>query len=276
MSTEEESVDPADPRALPLAHFGQEVRLERERLGISRRELGAEAHASYALVAKIEAGERVPRLEFAEACDRLFPDAHGRFVRLSRLVVRFAFPPWFRKYVELEERAEAIRMYHCQLVPGLLQTEAYARAIMAAGRYANAENYVTARMERQRILASEAPPHLWVILDEGVLRRVVGSREVMKEQLERLKGIAETPQHVIQVIPEDGRPYNGSCGPFGLLSFSDEPDALYVDGYPRGYVLGDRADVAGGAHSYDLLRADALSPEESALLIDAILKEEYS
>ncbi len=276
MNVEAEDIDPADPALSPLVHFGSEARLERERLGLSREELGKAAHCSYSLVAKIEGGERVPKLEFAEACDRLFPHANGRFERLWRLVLRFAFPPWFRKYVDLEGIATDIRMFHCQLVPGLVQTEEYARAIIATGRSANAEDLVTARMERQRILNREDPPRLWIILDEVVLRRTVGGPEVMKGQLARLRDLADMAPHVVQVIPEAGKPYHGWSGPFSLLSFSEGADVVHVEAFPRDYLLAEQEDVTLAVRAYDLLRAVALPPDESAPLINSILKDSYS
>lgn len=271
-----ETVDPTEPAVSPLAHFGTEVRLERERLGLSREELGKAAHCGYSLVAKIEAGQRVPSIDFAETCDQVFPHAHGRFERLCTLVLRFAFPPWFRKYVELEEVATHIRMFQCQMVPGLVQTEEYARAIMATGRMPNPEDLVTARMARQRILGREHPPRAWIVLDECVLRRTIGGVHVMKGQLEKLHGLASTPPHVVQIVPDDGRPYHGWSGPFGLLSFAEGSDVAHVDGFPRGYVLGDQEDVAMAADAFDLLMATAMSPDESLRLINSVLKDCYS
>nr|WP_221462644.1 helix-turn-helix transcriptional regulator [Streptomyces olivoverticillatus] len=259
-----------------MAHFGAEVRLERERLGLSREELGKKAHCGYSLVAKIEAGQRVPTLEFAEACDAAFPHANGRFARLRPLALRYAFPPWFRRYVELEWTATAIRMFNAHLVPGIAQVDVYARAILGTERPANLDDLVTARMERQRVLTRDTPPKLWLILDEGVLRRPVGGSQVMRAQLERLRTLAESPPHVVQVIPQTVQAYPGSGCPFGLLSFREGSDVVHVDGFPKGYVLAEPDHVAQAANAYDLLRAMALPPDKSAPLIDSILKDGYS
>ncbi|WP_326610750.1 helix-turn-helix transcriptional regulator [Streptomyces scopuliridis] len=276
MTVENETAESTDPAVSPLAHFGAEVRLERERLDISRAELGKAACCSYSLVAKIEAGRRVPPLDFAEACDQMFPHSNGRFARLWPLALRWAFPPWFRRYVELEWTATAISMFHPQLVPGLVQTEEYARAVLRTGRPSNLEDLVTARMERQRVLAREVPTRLWIILDEGVLRRPIGGKHVMREQLKQLRALAETPRHVVQVIPKTIAAYPGSGSPFGLLSFSEGSDVVHVDGFPKGYVLADPDDVAAAYDAYDLLKATALPPDESASEIGSILKECYS
>jgi transcriptional regulator with XRE-family HTH domain len=263
------------PAASPLTHFGAEVRLERERLNMSRAELGKAANCGYSLVAKIESGDRVPALDFAEACDRVFPHSNGRFARLWPVALRYAFPPWFRRYVELEWTASAVRMFHPQLVPGLVQTEEYARAVLRTSRPTNLDDLVTARMERQRILTRSSSPALWLILDEGVLRRTVGGKDVMRGQLSRLRDLAETPQHVVQIIPDRGS-HHGWPSPFGLLSFSEGPDVVHVDGYPKSYVLAEPDDVATANGAYDLLKATALPPDESAPVIDSILKGCFS
>ncbi|MBP0460232.1 helix-turn-helix domain-containing protein [Streptomyces montanisoli] len=276
MSVEDENVDAVGATASPLSHFGAEVRLERERLGMSRAELGKEACCGYSLVAKIESGDRVPALDFAETCDRVFPHAGGRFVRLWPLALRYAFPPWFRRYVELEWSATAVRMFHPLLLPGIVQTEAYAREVLRTGRPTNLDHLVSARMERQRILTRDDPPRLWIVLDEGVLRRAVGGSDVMCGQLERLRALADSPPHVVQIIPSSIAVYPGSGSPFGLLSFEEGPDVVHVDGFPKGYVLAESEDVASATSAYDLLAATALPPDESAPLIDSILKDHFS
>src|SRR5882757_1070771 len=236
MTVETEKVDPTDPASSPLKHFGREVLIERERLNMSRYDLGKEVHCSYSLVAKIETGGRVPTLDFAEACDRVFPHANGRFVRLWPLVLRYAFPPWFRQYVELEWTATVVRMFHPQLIPGLVQTPAYARSVLQALRPSNLDDLVTARMERQRILSRETPTRLWIVLNEAVLRNRVGDAGTMREQLAHLRRLADAPEHRVQII-RDNDQHHGVASPFGLLSFSEGADVVHVDGFPRGYVL---------------------------------------
>ncbi|MEV6399645.1 helix-turn-helix transcriptional regulator [Streptomyces sp. NPDC051907] len=275
MTVEDENVDPSDPYASPLAHFGSEVKLERERLDLKRPEFAKKVSCSPSLVAKIETGNRVPGLEFAEACDQIFPHANGRFVRLWPLALRYAFPPWFRRYAELEWVASAVRMFNPQLVPGLVQTEEYARAVLRTARPTNLDDLVTARIERQRILTRDTPTKVWIILDVGVLTRTVGNKEVMRGQLTRLRDLAETPPHRVQIIPDKGR-HHGWASPFGMLSFPEGKDVVHVDGFPKGYLLAEADDVQSGNDAYDLLNALALSPDESAPVIDSIIKDHYS
>lgn len=268
--------DPYDPGASPLKHFGVEVRLERERVGMSRAELGKLAHCGYSLVAKIETGERVPVRYFAETCDSAFANTHGRFVRLWKLALRYAFPPWFRPYVDLESVATVVRMFNPQLIPGLVQTEEYARAVLHTARPTNLADLVTMRMERQRILTrAEDPAELWLVLNEAVLRNVVGSPSVMRKQLIRLRELAETPRHRVQIIKDKGR-HHGWASPWGLLSFSEGADVVHIDAFPRGYVLAEPDDVTTAQKAYDLLKAMATPPDESAELIDSIMKDCYS
>lgn len=265
----------ADPTASPLRYFGAEVRLERERLGMTRAELGKIACCSYSLVAKIEVGDRVPTLDFAQACDATFPYANGRFERFWPLALRYAFPPWFRPYAELEWTATVVRMFHPQLFPGLVQTPEYARAVLRTGRPTNLEDLVTARVERQHILARKDPARLWLVLNEAVLTNTVGSSEVMREQLMHVRKLAETPHHRVQIIRDKGQ-HHGWASPWGLLSFTEGADVVHVDGYPRGYILADAVDVEKAQDAYDLLKAMAAPPHETAELIDSLLKDRYS
>lgn len=276
MTVELSPDDAADPDVSPLRNFGNEVRLERDRMAMSRAELGKAAACGASLVAKIENGDRVPQREFAEGCDRAFAGANGRFLRLWRLALRYAYPPWFRPYVALEQKATVLRMFNPVLVPGIVQTRGYATAILKEGRPKGLEDIVTSRLERQRILERENPPRLWLVLHERVLRNIVGSEEVMRGQLARLLQIAETPTHRLQIIRDDGRQHGPAGSPFVLMSFDEGADVVHVDGFPRGYVLAERDDVTDADDAYDLLRAHCMPLDESAELINSTLRECYS
>lgn len=276
MSIDTTPTDRTDLGVSPLRHFGQEVRLERERMGMSRADLGKLAYCGYSLVAKIESGERVATRDFAAACDAAFPHANGRFLRLWALALRYAFPPWFRPIAELEGTATVVRVFQPLLFPGLVQTPDYARAVLRVGRPANLEDQVTARIERQRILARDQDPaRLWLILRESVLTNMVGDPAVMREQMLRLRDLAETPRHRVQIIRRSG-PHYGGQSPWSLLSFAEGADVVHVDAFPRGYVLAEQADVTRAQEAYDLLNAAAEPPDETAALIDSLLREHYS
>lgn len=274
MAVEHEGEDPKDPKASALVNFGVEVRMERQRHGMSLSRLATAVPCDKSLVQKVETAERTPSRDFAAALDRVF-DANGRFVRHWEWAIKYAFPPWFQHYVELERQATSIRMFQPVLVPGLLQSEEYARAVLRVGRHDNLDDLVTMRMERQLILDRETPPKLWVVVDAGVLTRTVGSDEVMQRQLQRLLSLAATPSHVVQVLPYR-QTYHGWSAPFSLLSFDVGADVVHVDGHPKGYLLAEPDEVATATKSYDLLKATALPPDESAALINDVLKERYS
>jgi transcriptional regulator with XRE-family HTH domain len=275
MAVEHDGEDPKDPAANALVHFGVEVAEERKRLGWSLADLAKRVPCDKSLVHKIEKAQRIPSLEFAEACDREF-EANGRFVRHWKWAIKYAFPAWFQRYIELEMEATSLRIFHSQLIPGLLQTEEYARAILRTGRPRDLEGLVTLRMERQKILTRKNDPDLWVILEEEALRRDVAETDVMRAQLQRLLRIAEIPQYVVQIIPASVRNYHGSFCPYSILSFDEGADVVHVDGFPRSYLLAEPDDVNEATRAYDLLKATAHSPDKSAALIDSVLKDRYS
>ena len=172
-----------DPTASPLRYFGSEVRLERERLGMTRAELGKIACCSYSLVAKIETGERASTLDFARACDatsRTPPavsngSGHWRCGTPSRRGSGLT-RSW-------KWKATVVRTSQPILIPGLAQTPGYARALLRSGRPTNLEDLVTARMERQHVLTREQEPaRLWIVMRENVLTNTVGGPQVMRQR----------------------------------------------------------------------------------------------
>lgn len=275
MVVEYDGEDPEDPAASALVHFGIEVQEERNRHGMSLSQLAQAVPCDKSLVHKIEKAQRVPSLRFAETCDRVF-DANGRFVRHWKWAIKYAFPAWLQPYIELETEASFIRIFHSRLIPGLLQTEDYARAVLRVGRPRDLDGLVTLRMERQTILTRQDPPALWVILDEGVLRRDIAGVEVMRPQIERVLRLAEDPRHVVQIIPERIKDYYGSYCPYSILSFDEGEDVVHVDGFPRGYLLAEPEYVSDAQRAYDLLKATACPPDESVALIGSVLKDQYS
>ncbi|MFI6985795.1 Scr1 family TA system antitoxin-like transcriptional regulator [Embleya sp. NPDC050154] len=263
-----------DPSASVLTFYATEFRREREKIGMTQRAMAKRAWMAPSLLNKIESAKRLPTEDLSKLADELFGTG-DRFQRLWPLVIRYAYPAWFRPFVELEEAASIIRSFEVQVVPGLLQTERYARAIYAARRPDpnELEEQVTARIQRQRIFHREDPPEFRAVLDETVLRRVWGNREVMREQLERLVELARLPRFVIQVLAYESGGHAGVGGPFAALTLDEGPDVVYVDGFLQGQILAAPAHVKAAQRAYDLLVADALSPTQSADLIVSTLKK---
>ncbi|WP_007024754.1 helix-turn-helix domain-containing protein [Saccharomonospora iraqiensis] len=176
-------------------------------------------------------------------------------------------------FVGLEADASSLRAYQALLVPGLLQTERYARAVIRAMRpgaeESEIERRVAARRARQRLLSEESPPEYWAVVDEAVLHRVVGGPEVMAEQLSRLAEAARSPHVTVQVVPFGAGAHPGMEGPFLILGFPEQadPDVVYVDSTSSGLYLEMESDVRRYARMFDHLRAAALKPDDSVDVI---------
>jgi transcriptional regulator with XRE-family HTH domain len=263
-----------DPGSSALAFFGAELRRLREAQGLDQKQLGEIIYCTGSLICQIERAQKAPTLDFTQRADTAL-NAQGALLRLWELVSRSALPPWFRAYAELEAQAVSIADYEAQLVYGLLQTEAYARAVLAVDHTENLEEQVAARLERQRLLTRKNPPVVWTILDEAVLHRPVGGREVMRQQLAHLLSFRQNRRVHIQILPTRVGAHAGLMGSFTILRFDDHPDLAYVPIYSSGQMTIDPEEVRDRALRYDLLQAAALSVEESAELIARVMEEHY-
>lgn len=195
-------------------------------------------------------------------------------------------PDWFSKFVGLESDASAIRFFSAQTVPGLLQTEAYARAIIMAAatprQPKEIDQIVALRMDRQALLTSDDPPQFRAVLDEGAVRRVIGGRQVMREQIERLLQATEQTHIEIQVLPFDVGAHGGLNGGFVILDFpplaepypnqAADDRIVYIDTWRSSLYLEEPAEVAAYAAVFEQIRAEALSAERSRDLLREIGK----
>ncbi|WP_322759269.1 helix-turn-helix transcriptional regulator [Frankia sp. Cr2] len=183
-------------------------------------------------------------------------------------------PRWFEVYVGLEAEASSIAKFEALLVPGLLQTADYARAVMrAAPRQPpnpDVERAIELRLGRQAVLSTDPVPDLWVVIDEAVIRRVVGGPTVMRAQLDHLRRVSTRPNVTIQVVPFTGGAHAGMDSPFTLLGFSDAdnlPEIVYIDQATGSLYLDRPGDVALYREKMDRLRASAYDELTSQLLI---------
>lgn len=199
--------------------------------------------------------------------------------RLWPLVSRESYPSWFQPFVELEREATTLREFMPLAVPGLLQTEEYARAVIRSGRPDHSdeqvEELVAGRMERQTILDRADPPMLILLIDESVLTRTVGGPEVMGAQLDALLTAAKRPRVVLQVVPTSAGADAGLAGTFVIASFADGPDIVYFEAVATGQVVDRLEDVTASAVAYDVLRAEAL-PQAASLDLIRKARGEYS
>lgn len=260
-----------------LEWFGREVEEALLHKGASQRELADATGYKEPYVSKVKSGKALASPRFAEGCDRFF-DTSGYFARLLERVSKHGHPEWFVPYLRLEDRATQIKDFSSFLVMGLLQTPAYAEALFRAAnpRYSedDVKEKVEARLARRSVLEGPNAPLLWVVLDESCLRRQVGGRDVMREQLQYVLDAAHAPDVEIQVLPYDsGAPPAAEA--FTLLTFDDADQApvLYAETQGLGRVIDSASVVAVGTDRYERLRADALSPERSKSALRAAIKE---
>jgi transcriptional regulator with XRE-family HTH domain len=182
-------------------------------------------------------------------------------------------------YVGLEAEAATLRAFEDQVVHGLLQTEEYARAIVTAvhRRLAPGEvdRLVQLRRQRQEVLTRDQPLELWLILNEAVIRRPVGGRDVMRAQLAHLREAAGWPNITLQILPLSSGAHPALNGPFCILQFPErtDPDVVYTEGVAGHAYLEKETDVRACAEAFDLLRAAALSPAATESAIDGAIAE---
>jgi len=266
----------SEVKTTSLAAFATQLRAWRQQMGWTQVETGEKLGYSASLVSGIETMDKTPTADFARRCDTSF-GTPGTFETLQELLAREAYPAFFAPVVPFEREAVRIHGWELGAIPGLLQTEDYARALIKSGRPTDSDTaidrLVAARMERQAILSSENPPMLWYVIDEGVLRHVVGSPAVMGAQLDRLIEAANAPGIVIQVSPFTADNHAGSDGPITVYEFTDAPTVCYTECYSGGRIVEARTEVADLMTVVSLIRASALSPHKSLELNRRIRSE---
>lgn len=268
--------------------LGSELRRLREASGFTIEDVAQHLECSMSKVSRMETG-RVP---FRTSDVRVLFDLYGvtdeseqeallNFARDSRQPGWWqsysdVLPSWFKHRLGLEADATSHRTYQTQLVPGLLQTEDYARAVIRAA-HPNAlgeeiERRVSLRLARQTLIEQENAPLLWLILDEAVLRRPVGGARVMKGQLARLREVADMSNITFQVVPFAAGAHASLGSSFTVLRFpdSEDSDVIYVEELTSSFYLDKWDDVQTYCKAFDHLRASALEPSESLTLVDRV------
>jgi transcriptional regulator with XRE-family HTH domain len=260
-----------DPEASNAARFAYELRRSRTDAGLTLQQLGLRVGFSSSMMSMVETLRRVPTRKLAKSCDR----ALGLNGTLEALYLE-AWPPpppvpeHFRDWAREEQRATTIRLWDPLLVPGLFQTEAYARAIVRCApkiTHAQVDDRVAGRMQRKDVLTRDDPPMIWSLIDEGVLHRPIGGPEVMREQLESLLDLATRPRISIQIVPYCAHSGAGMLGAFGLAEAGGLPYTGYVEHQPRGHALDDRGLIAQLVNRYDALRGQANSQSLSLTML---------
>jgi transcriptional regulator with XRE-family HTH domain len=267
----------------PLFDFyARELRRVRTSAGLSQEALGRRLGYSGELVGKVEKRERRPTEQFAEACDAAFPELGGLFARLVAEAERAhgVYPAWFASWVDGEQRATVIRWWEPLLIPGLLQTAGYARALFETWQSivpgGDTDADVVARLDRQRILDRPVPPSVWVLIDETVLHRCVGGPKVMHDQLLHLADMSERPRVTVEVLPSDVGAHVGLLGAFAVAGFADDaPGIVYLESPDAGETSKNPVTVAKLDLTYETLRTEALGGRASRDLIRRVAEDRW-
>jgi transcriptional regulator with XRE-family HTH domain len=271
--------------------LGSQLRRLREAKGVTREDAGYHIRGSESKISRLELG----RVSFKERDVEDLLTLYGVTEEAERApfmaLVREAnqqgwwqsfsevLPNWFQPYIGLEESASLIRTYELQFIPGLLQTEEYARAIITQGNRGvpkeDIEARVNVRLNRQKVLNRENAPRLWVVIDEAALRRPIGGVKTMKAQIEHLIGLMATPSLTLQVMPFDFGGHAAEGGAFSILRFpeSDIPDVVYIEVLGGANYLDKREEVDRYMEAMDRLAVDSTTPARTADVLKKIASQ---
>ncbi|MFG3252485.1 Scr1 family TA system antitoxin-like transcriptional regulator [Streptomyces sp. NPDC048172] len=255
--------------------YGEELRRRRVAAGLTQTELSVDVVCSHTLISHIEAGRRLPTPDDAKRLDKALK-ADDWFSRwLEDLEPRYA--DHFNEAAELERQATELRQYGAMLIPGLLQTPEYARTVFRAyspnHTASEVDKQVVNRTERSLVLEEPTSPVVWTLLDEAVIRRPVGGRLVMPEQLTKIADMGESGRIRLHVLPFSAGAHSLMEGMVSLMSFSDSAPVAYVEGVVTGNLMDDPALVTECRASYDLAMSDALSQQDSLALMRAVAED---
>jgi transcriptional regulator with XRE-family HTH domain len=267
-----------DPKSGPWAPFGIQLRKLRKEKGWTQGELGKRIGYSDTHVSAIETALKSPKLDFAQAADAAL-ESGGALELLWWSAQHGALMEGFPDFTNLEAQAIALRLFEINVIPSLLQTKEYAKAYQAAevrrGRITQeqADERVALLMARQRCLAKSPAPTVQAVLDEGCLRRMIGGRAVMINQLLRLEDLAKRPGMTIQVAPfylGEDRPFSHSMA---LLTLPHRAIVGYTETEKRGFLERDVDTVTQWVKDYDLLQVEALPRAASLRFIRQVRED---
>jgi transcriptional regulator with XRE-family HTH domain len=281
---------PAEATVLRML-LGAQLRRLREAADVSSEKAGYEIRSSRSKISRMENGRVGFKTRDLEDLLTLYGVTDGQqrsevlaLARQSSAPDWWAkysdiLPGWFETYLGLESAAVGIRSFEVQFVPGLFQTEDYARAVTWLGHHSataeEIERRVDLRIRRQDLLTRPGPPRVWAVMDEAVLRRPYGGAAVMRAQLNRLVQAAELPHVSLQVIPFARGGHAGASGAFSILRFQerDLPDVVYIEQLTSALYLDQRPDVEHYLEVVDQLSGEALTPADSTAFIEQVARE---
>ncbi|WP_262064100.1 helix-turn-helix domain-containing protein [Streptomyces sp. STR69] len=263
-----------DASANVPSFYGAELRFKRELAGLTLEQLAEGSYRGVPFLSQIEHGERRMPLDLARHVDKAL-GTDGFFERRcedARKAKQSGHAEYFADVAELEQHAENIEDWAPMLLPGLLQTEAYARKIVRTGspwlRPATVDKQVSARINRAKLWEREEPPAFWAIVRESLIRSPLLPPEEMADQLEHIGQVIRSTQGVLQILPETTIAHPLMMGMIRVMTFPDAPPLVYTEGLHSGQLIDYPSLVKDYRRSYDLLRAAALSPDASLAMID--------
>ncbi len=284
----------SEPRSAPTVGpvvLGRRLLDLRERAGLKREEAARILRVAPATVRRMEMAEvglKIPYLQLLLKAYGVTDDEAEGFVQLAEEANRPGWwqrfhdvlPGWFSMHVSLEGAASLIRQYEPHFIPGLLQSEEYARGVLRSGaigqtRPEDIERHVDLRMQRQELLTRQDAPRLWVVMDETVLRRPVGGPEVTRAQVDNLLEATKLPNVTLQVAPFTGGPHPGTYGPFVLFRFAmpELPDMVYSEYLTGAVYLDARTEVATHLEVMDRMAAQAATAHRTKDILRDFRKE---
>ena len=280
----------AEPTVLRML-LGAQLRRLREAADMSAEKAGYEIRASRSKISRMETGRVGLKLRDIEDLLILYGVAdekqRAKIIALARrsreqewwTQYTDVLPGWFETYLGLESAATAIRSFESQFVPGLFQTEDYARAVTRLGHKSapaeEIEQRVGLRLKRQDVIARPQPPRIWAVMDEAVLRRPIGGVAAMRAQLRRLVESAQLPGVRLQAVPFARGGHSGASGSFSILRFEerDLPDVVYIEQLTSAVYLDQRADVEHYLEVADQLSGEALTPADTIRFLEQVACE---
>ncbi|MGX9889993.1 helix-turn-helix domain-containing protein [Streptomyces sp. NPDC002276] len=268
-----------DASANVPSFYGAELRFKRELAGLTLEQLAEGSYRGVPFLSQIEHGERRMPLDLARHVDKAL-GTDGFFERRcedARKAKQSGHAEYFADVAEMEQHADSIEEWAPTLVPGLLQTSAYANAVVRTSlpwlRPATVKKQVDARLDRAKLWKRADPPAFWVILHEGLISKPLLPPAEMADQLNHMASVVRSAQSVLQILPETTAAHPMMMGMIKVMTFPDAPPVVYTEGLHSGQLIDYPALVKDHRRSYDLLRATALSPEASLAMIDQAAKD---
>ena len=262
----------APKRATALEVWGKEFARAREDAGLSQKALAKAAYISPSLIGMWEIGKRAPKAKDLARCEEIMGTGGRLAWSLENWVPRETAHEWLDQWISIEEQTNQLLWFETTVIPGLLQTDDYARTVLGLRTWAhNVEEQVHTRLERQKILIDDGAPLFVAVLDEAVFRRPVGSPKIMYGQLMHIIELAKRPNVIVQVIPFDRGEHAGFGGPFVIASVNGK-DVAYVDNVLRGGVEEHPEDVTAVKRLWSMLTSAAMHEEASLNFIAEVAR----